>query len=81
MKHLILLAAIALSLPAYATDKHRHEKPAPVIVHRHEHAAVGALVGAGITYWLMRRHARRHPKHAVCSAEREDRAYSTCVSK
>jgi hypothetical protein len=65
---------------AHATDDHHRTKA--VIVEKHDHALVGGLIGAGITYWLMHRYHKRHEvKPTVCETEQTERILTECVAK
>lgn len=99
MKILIAALAIVLALPALATN----HIPTPtkdriVEVYRDStrDALVGAAIGAGITYWIMHRRAKRRPPDVrIVPAEcppvqcpqvptcevQTSRALATCVAK
>lgn len=63
----MLLASLLACASVCATEEVPKPKKPPtvVVVEKNEHAAVGALIGAGITYWLMRRHHKRHAPTVV----------------
>lgn len=62
---LFAILALAIALPVHATDKHIPKAPIEtrtVVVTEKDHDGylVGALIGAGVTYWIMHRRAKRH---------------------
>lgn len=87
---IVLCAALtAVTLPAAATGK--KNIPERQVVHDHDGYLVGALIGAGITYWIMRRKAKRHgltrecpivqcPVMPTCETQTE-RVLQSCVAK
>lgn len=84
-KYLILM--LLCPLASYATDKHL---PAPIVrtvyveETKHDGYVVGALIGAGVTYWLMHRRAKRSrpvvvvPPTCPQPSEREQRIEAAC---
>lgn len=89
--YILLAIGVANPYPAFATDDgHHHTPPKVIVVERRDHdALVGALIGAGITYWLVQRHKRRQerplviiqPQSEECSATVERVLESCGVTK
>lgn len=67
-----------IAMAASATGDHHSTPPKIVVVEKHDHAAVGALIGAGITYWLVQRHKRRQERPLVIiPAQRSEECSAT----
>jgi hypothetical protein len=81
MRYLLLLALLPFA--AWATDKgHQHHNTTTVIIHEHRgNEAAAALIGAGITYWLVRRHHKRQPVALTCPEDRAERTLRECTAK
>jgi len=93
----ILIAALGFSSTSWATDKHL---PNPIVrtetvyVHDTDRDGylVGALIGAGVTYWIMHRRAKRNrplvpacpvatcPAVPTCDAQ-TSRVLEACAAK
>ncbi len=63
-RSIVLLVSLALCSPVLATggkDKKHPQPGPPTVIHESDSdgAALGALVGAGIVWWVMRRRAKR----------------------
>lgn len=61
----LLACAMGIATMIYATEKPKIVPP-PVVIVEKERDYTAALVGAGVTYWLMRRRAKqRQPEPLV----------------
>jgi transposase len=98
MRNLVAFAACLAATPAFADGGHHHPVPTPkVITHTvyvedssHERELAAAVIGAGITWLILRQRHKRHtqpivvvPPKSDCStpAPTEQRVLDACVAK